>query len=828
MFYRIFSIVLFFWGVLGMFILVNATPLKEVDLASDTKWQLRVDAGAYRSIKVPAGGFNSDMQDKPYINMSIEGNGFKNDVEAHVEYKREIAIPNVCQGQVTRLEFGSVNHGCEVYLNDKKVGEHHGPNMPFVIDVTDEVTPGNSYELRVKVYPGKYHYGNYMPMGYYYTEYYDDRVCWNWKGWTTKHGFGITKYIKIAVYPEIYIKERFVRPSVTNKTLSYDLWIYNHSNTGKTISLEGKLTSWNNRNWVYPTIPSKSITISADSKKKVTIGPIKWELGSESYWWPNKPFRENYVTQLHYLHIKAKNNNTLLDSLTQRFGFVEWGEGPFYYTVNGLRVNHISDATPEPNFTHYSAYSQSPAFLPPTGSKTGCPETWKRYMRMNINTNRIHQATPTQYMLDCADEVGFMLIPETGIRGGGHRQIYHDTYMPLQCTDLAYVCRNHPSVCRYSLSNEWGADSRLIDDIVTVDNTKPLVFEFVIRDGTTKVTGASGYHAYSMGHYQGYPKPATIIWGLGEYETGPNGFEPYCWKGTDMRYYDIAYFAGWCFCNYWPNFLEGMNRELYAYKATTFTDRVDGTGANANGWGSPLVVWMQQNFHPYLVLDWGLHNMNKYDRDGETFYGKLWPDSTSSYPPGSIIKRELIIFNDGYLAFKNDTNDFKLTYDAHWDSPTGQTVINGIIDNIKIKAGFHTKRTITLIPPSENNHTVPIKKCHGDTEVFDEERIFFYVGNRKLYVVLRLYLKDNMSGITKKTIQKEQFRPDFSLFKIVNGQFTIPVEKIKNIKNAKINVYDLRGRVLCQSITNNLTTLVKKKHFLAKGIYIVKVNHNKK
>ena len=58
---------------------------------------------------------------------------------------------------------------------------------------------------------------------------------------------------------------------------------------------------------------------------------------------------------------------------TQRFGFVECGEGPGYFTVNGVRINMISDGTPEPAIGEYDCYSASPAFLPTTGFHPGLP-----------------------------------------------------------------------------------------------------------------------------------------------------------------------------------------------------------------------------------------------------------------------------------------------------------------------------------------------------------------------------------------------------------------------------------------------------------------------
>ena len=54
---------------------------------------------------------------------------------------------------------------------------------------------------------------------------------------------------------------------------------------------------------------------------------------------------------------------------SRRFGFVEWGEGErggeaaTWYTVNGRRINFISDATPEAAMSHYDCYTTSEVFL---------------------------------------------------------------------------------------------------------------------------------------------------------------------------------------------------------------------------------------------------------------------------------------------------------------------------------------------------------------------------------------------------------------------------------------------------------------------------------
>ena len=121
------------------------------------------------------------------------------------------------------------------------------------------------------------------------------------------------------------------------------------------------------------------------------------------YWWPNKPFRENYTPQLHVLSLTVDSAETpaadssVGDSVVKhRFGFVEWSEAApdegTWFLVNGRRINFVSDATPEAAMSSYDCYTNSPAFATLEGAK----ETWKRYMRVGMSANRIHQSTPTQ------------------------------------------------------------------------------------------------------------------------------------------------------------------------------------------------------------------------------------------------------------------------------------------------------------------------------------------------------------------------------------------------------------------------------------------------
>jgi hypothetical protein len=615
--------------------------------------------------------------------------------------------------------------------------------MPFDVDITEYVKSGREYELKVISYP-QWHYNYEVPHGFvYYESRYHPDTKPDWaseSGWGTKFSYGITKYIRLKVLPAVYIENIFVQPSVADSSLKYEVWIKNHSARSKNVVINSRLSSWNDYDWNYPDFDPVDAVIGSGETKKITVGPVVWNLGEQSYWWPNKPFREDYKAVLHNLTVTINEKYKKWDTRTQRFGFVEWAEGPdtarsLYYMVNGVRINQVSDGTPEPAMSEYDCYSVSPAFLPPTDSTLGCSETWKRYMRLGISANRIHQSTPTEYMMDAADETGFMLIPETAIRGC-QTQNWNDIYLPQAVMELAAFCRNHPSVCRYSLQNE--ADSAwipvLIDSMKIIDPLRPLVFEDDEINRPARIEGKTG-HAYGMLHYTDYPKPAIILTGMGEYawhwadrtKWGPvqpsaeGGLEEFVYWGGDMRRWDIVYMAGWDFINYWPNFLEGMTWAKHAWKQSSYhRDRVDGE----DGWNSPVTRWMQKYFNPYLVMDTGIHEMNGPESDLSE-----WPEFTSAYFTGDTIVRNLVIFNDGLKG-----NDFNFSWEARWDSAEGELADSGSITKMKIEPGFHKninlKFEVPVMELKERRLYLVLKSELEVKEVFREDDIFFLVMSR--------------------------------------------------------------------------------------------------
>ena len=697
--------------------------LWKMNLASATDWTLAIDEGPARGIKVPGGGFNSDQQDPPWIEMCGDGHGQRM-VKDHVTYQRTITIPRSAEGKVVLLEFGAVNHGAEIYLVDGNketlIATHIGPHMPFAADLTRHVVAGKDYLVRVKAYP-MWHYHNTVPNGFIYQEGWTKPT----NGWASKFSFGIARYVQLAVYPEVRICDLFVRPSVAKSELECDVWLENHSEMDHTVTLRPRLTAWNKTAWKYPAIPEVTATVPAHSKLKVTAGPVHWTLGKGSYWWPNKPFREDYTPQLHNLEWSVLEKRQTLQTLKRRFGFVEWTEGPYYYCVNGVRVNLISDATPEAAMSEYDGYSTSPAFLPPTGLRSGCPETWKRYMRLGICANRIHQSTPTEYMMDAADETGFMLIPETAIRGY-QKQKWNEQNFTRAPKELAEACRNHPSVCFYSLQNEenpaWVGP--LADAMVTADDTRPLVFEDSWQNHPGAVFGRSGAHAYAMLHYQPAPTNSTsVIAGMGEcawnggadQRTNAPFLEKFAFEVLQGRCANWAYYSGWDWLNYWPNFLEGMSGAKHVWKQQYHEDRK----SKIDGWDSPVIGWVQKVFSPWLVLD-----SDFYFTNGS--YGEQWPAKLPTYRPGQPLERTVQVFND-----ELDGDELFLRWSLHWDNPQGPW-LEGKEKRLKIKPGFHVAETIQAqIPATQPKEArklyLVLESLKGGRLRFHDESVSFLV-----------------------------------------------------------------------------------------------------
>ena len=675
--------------------------LLEIDLASDTAWRLSVDGGQERPIKVPAGGWNSDRQEPPIPTMT--------GVKDHVVYTRQIHIPVEAAGKVVKVLLGGCNYGAEVFVGDRKVAEHVAPMTPLEADITAAVEPGKVYTLRVKAYHRRHYHPKPdanpcdLPVGFDFPA--DSKPWCNWSG-NTKFAYGITGHVRLAIYPPVHVAEIFVRPSVKRDQFEARVSVRNATAADKRVAVSTSLTPWEKREWRYPSLPVVEAMIPARSVTELTVGPVKWGLGPESYWWPNIPFRDDYKATLHWLNLTVHVDGTTCHNCRERFGFVEHAEGPYYYTVNGVRYTSFGDSNSYGQVGEYDCWTETPCFQPPHADFKGCPETWRRYQRIGFNSMRLSTSVPSSYMLETADEAGFMLNPEGGSWGNGLGRFHKERFCG-QLQGMIRAVRNHPCVARYSLANEslpaataspdnpWRG---LIDAAMEVDDTRPYVFE--VNNGQTgPVPGIRRGHAQQMEHYTRIVAGGDHLRGMGECAWATDGMEVFPPMAMKLRLNDWAHFAPWSWINFWPNFLEGMSHERHPWKANNHGDRRD----DVDGWGSPGVMLVQRALHPYLVVDRALLAAGPQPHANSARGHAVSAGIAPRYHAGGAVSRSIDVFNGGLSG-----RELELKWEARWDSPSGELFRAGRSGPIEIEPGFHAARQIEFALPAAIDRPRPL------------------------------------------------------------------------------------------------------------------------
>jgi len=129
------------------------------------------------------------------------------------------------------------------------------------------------------------------------------KPCPNAAGWSPNTPQGIFRSAQLVVYPQACISDVFVRPSVANAGLYYDVWDYQWFDQFEESCPSGNLTSWNGDNWSYTNHSRSAVSVAAGSVSKVTIGPVRgiWEvlhIGG-----PNVPYQSGYTAKLHNLNL---------------------------------------------------------------------------------------------------------------------------------------------------------------------------------------------------------------------------------------------------------------------------------------------------------------------------------------------------------------------------------------------------------------------------------------------------------------------------------------------------------------------------------------------
>lgn len=692
--------------------------IASVDLSGT--WSFTPSGQGTTSITVPGGGWYKQ--------------GFTNVSEA--VYSRSITVPSTGQPQSVWIEFGAVNHQATLSVDGQAVATQTTAFTPSKFDITPYAAPGTTHTISVDV-KGRGALKNPSNGRYLVPDAAE---------WSEAVPQGIYRSAFLRVYPAVYVSDTFVHTSVAAQTLSYDVSVANTSSSARTVTLTGALTSDNGSSFSYPALPSKTVTVPAHSTSTVTVGPVAWNLGSASYWWPNVPYQAGYRAQLHDLAVHAATDDGHTSDATYRFGFREFTQNGSYYYLNGVRANLRGDDLQGADYDRINnggegdAYDTLPGFLAPSSTNGGWPQAVDDYQRLNYNVVRIHQEPASPYMLDVADEMGLMIIDETAIRGSSGGQDFvagHDN-MVAHARALVLRDRDHPSVIRWSQVNEpnnSGQDSGQFEqDLYTAmngaDGTRPVSVDEGPGAPPTLYPNMTYANFALVPHYMdGLGNYGESLWspngrpiGEGEYIwpacSTTQGFEWFATATAAKRGKDASDLRPYTLLSAWAGFVPGVRTTDF----TTEEGRHPLYGADnlPNPWSNPQIQRVQDAFNPIAAIDlpyWSASGPSDAAGDFPL------PSAVAGYSYGASVTRNVTVFNDD---FSNTSVGF--TWTAYLNQ-VGGTVIASGNNTLTIPLGSRVTQPVTFTAPSSGSRVyLVLSTSKSGTATFNDAAEYFTLG----------------------------------------------------------------------------------------------------
>ncbi|GAA4258821.1 RICIN domain-containing protein [Dactylosporangium darangshiense] len=655
-----------------------------VDLAG--QWSFTPQGRAATSIAVPGGGWYKQ--------------GFT-DVTRAV-YSRTVTVPDSGQPQSAWIEFGAVNHEATLSVDGRVVATQTTAFTPSKFDITAFAAPGTTHTISVDV-KGRGALKN-AANGKYLVPTAAE--------WSEAVPQGIFRSAFLRVYPAVYVSDTFIRTSVANQTLTYDVSVTNTSASARTVTLTGSLSSDNGASFAYPGLPSRTVSVPARTTTKVTVGPVAWNLGTTSYWWPNVPYRSGYRAQLHRLAVHAATDDGRASDALYRFGFRESTQNGEYYYLNGVRVNYRGDNLQGADYDRINnggagdAYDTLPGFLPPSPGNGGWPQAVDNYQRLNYNVVRVHQEPASPYMLDVADEMGLMLVDETAIRGSNGLEDFqagHDN-MVGHARALVLRDRNHPAVTRWSQSNEPGLSGdteQFEQDLYAAvngnDGTRPVIVD---GEDPNKYPNMRYANFASFPHYLdglgAYTERVVSTPGRPDGETEfiwpkcntKQGFEWFATLTAAKRGKDASDLRPYTLLSGWAGFVPGV-------RTTDFVPEEGGRpiyGADnlPDPWSNPQIQRIQIGFHPIAAIDLPYWSASGISDASGTF---PLPQAVDSYAYSAPVTRTVTVFNDDFSG-----TAVGLVWSARLDRPDGALVASGSVA-LTVPLGSRVAQPISFTTP---------------------------------------------------------------------------------------------------------------------------------
>jgi hypothetical protein len=390
-------------------------------------------------------------------------------------YWRAVTIEAMAPDTVTLLRFGAVDYRAEVYVNGRKAGQHEGGYLPFELDVTSLLHPGEN-QIAVRVAdPGA------KPSeveGIKYAEIPHGKQ--NWYVQTS----GLWQSVELKIRPRVHLGPAHITARADG-SFSIDASVFTTPTAGgQRTGLSAEVSDAAGK-VVWSETKSLSAGPSADLSAGQARAAFTGKVAGPSLWSPASP-------TLYTLRVSLDSG----DSGSTRFGFrtFETRGGKFY--LNGgplyLRGALDQDFYPDTGYT------------PP--SLDFIRDEMLKAKALGLNLLRCHIKAPDPRYLEAADEVGVLIWYEIP----NWDKLTPDSERRAAETLAGMVERdwNHPSIVLVSIINEsWGADLKQPGDRLWLkqayENAKKIVPGWLADDNSAccdnfhMATDLADFHQYN-------------------------------------------------------------------------------------------------------------------------------------------------------------------------------------------------------------------------------------------------------------------------------------------------------------------------------------------